>query len=317
MATMNRVLINAEAHSDALKILADNGLEPVYVPEADVAGSFEAARDCVGVVANASLPFDEAFFELAPKVKVIGRMGVGYDNVDLDAAGRHGVRVVNTPLSIIQPVAEHTMMMMLALVRRVVAGDREAREAVFRQPSNNPDFELLGKTLGIIGLGRTGLRVARTARLGFDMKILYHDQLANTEAEAELGAERVELDELLGRSDIVTLHVNLSDNTRHLIDSEALSKMKTGAYLINVSRGSVVDEAALVEVLRSGGIAGAGLDVYEEEPPTADNPLFELPNVVVTPHRAGFSREGVYGCSMVVEDIVRILNGDEPRFPVN
>ena len=186
-----------------------------------------------------------------------------------------------------------------------------------RQPSNNPDFELLGKTLGIIGLGRTGLRVARTARLGFDMKILYHDQLVNTEAETELGAERVELDELLGRSDIVTLHVNLSDNTRHLIDSEALSKMKTGAYLINVSRGPVVDEAALVEVLRSGGIAGAGLDVYEEEPPTADNPLFELSNVVVTPHRAGFSREGVYGCSMVVEDIVRILNGEEPRFPVN
>ena len=97
---MNRVLINAEAHPDALKILADNGLEPVYVPEADVEGSFEAARDCVGVVANASLPFDEAFFELAPKVKVIGRMGVGYDNVDLDAAGRRGVRVVNTPLSI-------------------------------------------------------------------------------------------------------------------------------------------------------------------------------------------------------------------------
>ena len=313
---MDRILINAEAHPDAYKILADNGLKPVYVPESDVEGSFDAARDCIGVVANASLPFDESFFQLAPKVKVIGRMGVGYDNVDLEAAGRHGVRVVNTPLSIIQPVAEHTLMMMLALLRRVVVGDREAREAVFRQPSNNPDFELLGKTLGIVGLGRTGLRVARIANRGFDMKILYHDQYENSEAESDLGAERVELDELLGRSDFVTLHVNLSDETRHLIDSEALSKMKSGAYLINVSRGPVVDEAALVYALSSGAIAGAGLDVYEEEPPSADNPLFSLSNVVVTPHRAGFSTEGVYGCSMVVEDIVRILQGEEPRFPV-
>ena len=314
---MKRILVNAEAHPDALKILEDNGLEPVYVPESDVEGSLEEARDSVGVVANASLSFDEAFFELAPEVKVIGRMGVGYGNVDLEAAGRHGVRVVNTPLSIIEPVAEHTLMLMLALVRRVVVGDREARAAVFRQPSNNPDFELLGKTLGIIGLGRTGLRVARIARLGFEMEIIYHDQLENPEAEEELGARRVELDELLARSDIVTLHVNFSPETEHLIDSVALAKMKRGAYLINVSRGAVVDETALVEVLRSGGIAGAGLDVYEEEPPAADNPLWELPNIIVTPHRAGFSTEGVYGSSMVVEDMVRVLNGEEPRFPVN
>ena len=115
----------------------------------------------------------------------------------------------------------------------------------------------------------------------------------------------------------MTLHVNLSDDTRHLIDSDALSKMKTGAYLINVSRGPVVDEAALVDALSNGAIAGAGIDVYEEEPPAASNPLFSLSNVVVTPHRAGFSNEGVYGCSMVVEDIVRILNGEEPRFPVH
>ena len=314
---MKRILINAEAHPDALKILEANGLDPFYVPESDVEGSLEAARESIGVVANASLPFDGAFFELAPEVKVIGRMGVGYDSVDLEAAARHGVRVVNTPLSIIEPVAEHTLMLMLALVRRVVVGDREARAAVFRQPSNNPDFELLGKTLGIIGLGRTGLRVARIARLGFEMEIIYHDQVENREAEAELGAERAGLDELLSRSDIVTLHVNLSAETEHLIDSAALKKMKPGAYLINVSRGPVVDEAALVDALRSGTIAGAGIDVYEEEPPAADNPLWELSNIIVTPHRAGFSSEGVYGSSMVVEDIVRVFNGEEPRFPVN
>lgn len=314
---MKQILVNAEAHPDAIRILEDNGFVPLVVPEADVAGSYAAARDSIAVVANASLAFDEAFFELAPHVKVIGRMGVGYDNVDLEAAARHGVRVVNTPLSIIEPVAEHAIMLMLALLRRLVIGDREAREALFRQPSNNPDFELRAKTLGVIGMGRTGFRVAQIARLGFQMEILYHDQVENEMAEGELGAARVSLEELLERSDIVTLHINLSPGTRHLINSESLSKMKPGAYLVNVSRGPVVDEAALVAALRSGEIAGAGIDVYEQEPPAADNPLWELENVVVTPHRAGFSREGVYGSSMVVEDIVSVLKGEEPRFPVN
>ena len=314
---MNQILVNAEAHPDAIEHLEENGYVPVVVPEADVEGSLEAARDCIAVVANASLPFDEAFFELAPGVKVIGRMGVGFDNVDLEAAGRRGVRVVNTPLSIIEPVAEHALMLMLAVLRRLVIGDREAREAMFRQPSNNPDFELSRKTLGIVGMGRTGFRVAQIARQGFQMEILYHDQVKNEAAEGELGASLVSLDELLERSDIVTLHVNLSDETHHLINSDALKKMGRGSYLINVSRGPVVDEAALVEALRNGEIAGAGIDVYEQEPPAADNQLWELDNVIVTPHRAGFSRESVYGSSMVVKDIVSVLKGEEPRFPVN
>jgi len=313
----NQILVNAEAHPDAIVILEENGFVPVVVPETDVEGSLAVARDSIAIVANASLAFDEAFFELASGVKVIGRMGVGYDNVDLEAAGRRGVRVVNTPLSIIEPVAEHAVMLMLAVLRRLVVGDREAREAMFRQPSNNPDFELRAKTLGIVGMGRTGFRVAQIARQGFQMEILYHDQVKNEAAEGELGASLVSLDELLERSDIVTLHVNLSDETRHLINSEALGKMGPGSYLINVSRGPVVDEAALVEALRNGEIAGAGIDVYEQEPPAADNQLWELDNVIVTPHRAGFSRESVYGSSMVVKDIVSVLKGEEPRFPVN
>ncbi|MEE3182079.1 MAG: NAD(P)-dependent oxidoreductase, partial [Planctomycetota bacterium] len=216
-----------------------------------------------------------------------------------------------------EPVAEHALMLMLAVLRRLVIGDREAREAMFRQPSNNPDFELSRKTLGIVGMGRTGFRVAQIARQGFQMEILYHDQVKNEAAEGELGASLVSLDELLERSDIVTLHVNLSAETHHLINSDALKKMGPGSYLINVSRGPVVDEAALVEALRNGEIAGAGLDVYEQEPPAADNPLWDLDQVIVTPHRAGFSRESVYGSSMVVKDIVSVLKGEEPRFPVN
>ena len=141
--------------------------------------------------------------------------------------------------------------------------------------------------------------------------------MKNEAAEAELAASRVSLDELLERSDIVTLHVNLSDETHHLINADALKKMGPASYLINVSRGPVVDEAALVQALRNGEIAGAGLDVYEQEPPAADNPLWDLDQVIVSPQRAVFSRESVYGSSMVVKDIVSVLKGEEPRFPVN
>jgi len=314
---MERILVNAIAHPDALAYLEAHGLEYVVVPEEDQPASLRVAKEASGVVANASLLFDDDFFELAPAVRVIGRMGVGYDNVDLAAATRHGVRVVNTPLPIVEPVAEHTFALLLALVRRVVRGDRDARAAQFRQPANHPGPELLGKTLGVVGLGRTGRRVAEIARHAFRMDVLYHDSIARGDAEAALGVRRVSLDDLLAASDFVTLHVNLSASTRRLIDATALARMKPTAFLVNVARGPVVDEAALVAALASGQIAGAGLDVFEVEPPRADNPLWSLPNLVVTPHRAGFSHESAYGCSMVVEDIVRILRGEEPRFPVN
>jgi phosphoglycerate dehydrogenase-like enzyme len=314
---MDRILVNTVPHPDSMRYLEEHGFEYVIVPEEDPPASYREAPECVGVVANASLPFDDAFFELAPKVRVVGRVGVGYDNVDLDAAGRRGVRIVNTPLPIVEPVAEHAIMLFLALVRAVIPGDRDARAARFRQPENNPGPELRGKTLGIIGLGRTGQRVAEVARRGFEMNILYADQVARTDIEEQLGASHVELDELLRRSDFVSIHVNLSASTQGLIDARALSLMKSTAYLVNVARGPVVDEAALVDALKANVIAGAGIDVYEVEPPTDDNPLWSLPNVVVTPHRAGFSEESRYGCSMVVEDIVRVLRGEEPEFPVS
>ncbi len=316
MTAKSRILVNTVIHDDATAFLVDAGYEPIVIAEENPAGSFREAPSCVGVVANASLPFDERFFELAPSIRVVGRVGVGFDNVDLDAARKHDVRVVNTPLPIVEPVAEHTFMLFLALVRSLLPGDRDARAARFRQPENTPGPELLGKTLGVVGLGRTGYRVAEIGRSGFAMNVLYHDQVAREEAESKLGARRVELDELLRESDFVTLHVNLSESTRGLIDARAFSLMKSTAYIANVSRGPVIDEAALNGALRNGEIAGAGLDVYEVEPPSADNPLFDLPNVVLTPHRGGGSHESFVGCSMVARDVVRVLAGKEPEFPV-
>lgn len=314
---MKRILVNAPAHPDALRFLREAGFEPVVVEEQDPAASLREAPRSVGMVANASLPIDDAFFELAPAMKVVGRMGVGCDNVDLAAATRRCVRVVNTPLPIIEPVAEHTFALILGLVRRVLVGDRAAREGRFREPSNAPDVELRGRTLGVVGMGNTGRRVAEIARRGFAMDVLYVDEEARPEVEEELGAHRVSLEELLSRSDFVSLHVSLSPATHHLIDREALRRMKAGSYLVNVARGPIVDETALLEALESGKLAGVGLDVFEQEPPPPDHPLWQRTEVLVTPHRAGWSRESHLGCSMVVEDVVRVLRGEEPRFPVN
>ena len=314
---MNRVLVNAPLHADGIQYLSDAGFEPVVVSEVDNDASLRAAPNCVGLVANALLPIDEAFFRLAPRIRVVGRMGVGYDNVDVAAATRHGVRLVNTPLPVVEPVAEHTFALLLALVRQVVVGDRAVREGRFREPDNAPGFELAGKTLGVVGMGNTGRRVAEIARLGFSMEVLYFDQVARSEEESELGVRRASLEELLAQSDFVSLHVSLSPSTQGLIDRRALAGMKKGACLINVSRGPVVDEDALLDALRSRHLAGAGLDVFCQEPPPADHPLWGLSSVVLTPHRAGFSQESHRGCSMVVEDIVSVLRGEEPRFPVN
>jgi D-3-phosphoglycerate dehydrogenase len=311
-----KILVNAPLHPDGVRYLVEAGFEPVVVREEEPQASHREAPDCLGMVANASLPINGAFFSLARRLKVVGRMGVGYDNVDTEAARRHGVRVVNTPLPVIEPVAEHTFLLLLALVRRLVAGDRDARLGRFRQPENQPGPELAGKVLGIVGMGGTGRRVAEIARLGFRMEVLYCDQVARPAVEKDLGARRVSFDDLLRQSDAVSLHVNLSPSTHHLIDARALSLMKPQAYLLNLARGAVVDEAALVQALEAGRIAGAGLDVYEQEPPPREHRLWQLPNVVLTPHRAGFSHESIRGCSMVVEDIVRVLRGEEPRFAV-
>ena len=314
---MERVLINAVIHRSAVQRLEDAGYEPVIVPEVEPDASLREAPSCVGLVSNALLALDDGFFCRAAQLRVIGRVGVGYDNVDIEAAGRHGVRVVNTPLPVIEPVAEHTLCLMLGLTRRLVQGDRHVREGRFRIPDNVPGVELAGKIIGIIGMGNTGQRVAQIAHLGFRMKVLYFDLREFPEIDSSLAARRVPLDELLEQSDFVSLHVNLSPSTRHLIDAVALRKMKESAYLVNVSRGPVVDEAALVDALRDGRLAGAGIDVYEVEPPSPDNPLFGLPNVLLSPHRGGFSVESFQGCSGVVDDVIRVLRGEEPDFPVN
>ena len=313
----HKILINAAIHPDGTKLLEEAGFRTVIVPETDLEATGRELPDAVGMVANALYLLDDAAFARAPQLKVIGRMGVGYDNVDVAAAARRGIKVCNTPLPIIEPVAEHTFMLFLAMTRRLLPGERAVRSGGWRGPDCSPGPEMRGKTIGLVGFGNTGRRVAEIARHGFQMAVRYFDAVARPEAERDLGAKRGTLEEVLAQSDFISVHVALTPQTRGLLGTAAFAAVKQGAYFVNLSRGPVVDEAALVEALRSGRLAAAGLDVFAQEPPPRDHPLLSLPNVVLTPHVGGGSTESKHGCSMVAKDVVRVLRGEAPVHSVN
>lgn len=247
--------------------------------------------------------------EGASNLKLIGRVGVGLDTIDTVAAAERGIRVINTPQMSTIAVAELVMSMMLNLVR----GTHLANESIKRGQWEKKKFqgrELNGKTLGIVGLGRIGKAVAERAK-AFGMRILVYDVVADPETLARLGAERVmSLEELLPKSDIVTLHVPLLPETRKMINSKTLALFKTGSYLVNASRGEVVDSRDLLEALKSKKLAGAAIDVYENEPPKDawEKELVGLPNVVATPHIGAQTKEAqVTGAIMIAENIINLI----------
>ncbi len=267
------------------------------------------------LVVRSQVKVDRAAFEAASRLVVVGRAGVGVDNIDLDAATAAGVIVVNAPTANTLAAAELTLGLMLALLRNIAAADASLRRGEWRR-SEFMGRELRGATLGIIGLGRIGLAVADRA-LAADMAVIANDPYPNLTAAAERGIELVELDELLRRSDIVTLHVPLGAATRQLIDASALALMKPSAVLVNVARGGVVDEAALADALRAGRLAGAAFDVFEHEPPS-ESPLLDAPNTVLTPHLGASTAEAQVRASVeVAEQVLDVLAGRPARFAVN
>jgi D-3-phosphoglycerate dehydrogenase / 2-oxoglutarate reductase len=220
----------------------------------------------------------------SPKLRAIARTGVGYDAVDVPSASARGIAVTITPGTNHGSVAEQAFALLLALVKDVVIHDRGIRSGEWnRTLMPRP---LRGQTIGLVGLGRIGRAVASRA-VAFGMRVLASEPQGDPEFDRQLGIERVGLDELLAGSDIVSLHLPLSESTRGLFDRSAFARMKPGSLLINTSRGGLILESDLVEALRSGQLAGAGLDVFDREPPPADHPLFSMPNVVLTPHMAG------------------------------
>ena len=259
------------------------------------------------------------FFRSAPKLKLVQLLSAGYDRVDVESARKAKVPVANNGGANAIAVAEHTILLMLAVLKQLVKFHQDVVAGRWRPPASSeaPVYELSGRTVGIVGLGNIGKKVARRAR-GFDARVQYYDVLRLTEAEEDaLGVRFVLLAELLRTSDIVTLHVPLTDVTRGMIGARELALMKKDAILVNTCRGPVVDEPALYAALKGGKIGGAGLDVLVDEPPAKDNPLFTLPNVTLTPHSAGPTWENwVARFRNGFDNIERVAAGRKPLWVI-
>ncbi|WP_347467073.1 NAD(P)-dependent oxidoreductase [Burkholderia stagnalis] len=300
----------------AYKPLPDDVLaylrEHAEVVQADGAAALADALAQADGAIGASLKITPAMLDGAPRLKAWSTISVGYDNFDVADLTRRGIVLAHTPDVLTESTADTVFSLILASARRVVELAEWVKAGRW-QRSIGPDLygtDVQGKTIGIVGLGRIGAAVARRAALGFRMRVLYTNRSAQPDAEAQFGAQRVALDQLLAEADFVCLQVPLAPETRHLIGAAELAKMKRGAILINASRGPVVDEAALIDALRAGTIRGAGLDVFEQEPLAADSPLLRMSNVVALPHIGSATHETRHAMARcAAENLVGALAG--------
>ncbi len=313
--TQHRILITYPVEPAQMERLKSIGeIVEMYAADEDD-DAFHGALDGIdAVLCSASRMVNaDCLAKHADRLKVISNFGVGFDRIDIDCATELGVRVCNTPGVLNDAVAELTMALILSLSRNLMDADRFVRDGHWGKREFPFANDIKGKTLGLIGFGRIGLAVAERAN-AFGMTVIYADL-----RKAEDGRwQRVELDQLLSESDFVSLHVNLSEASRGLIGRDELARMKPTAYLVNTSRGPVVDSDALREALQSGAIAGAGLDVTDPEPPAPNDPLLSLPNVVVTPHMgtATFETSALMG-ELAVTNLIEALAGRVPPASVN
>lgn len=248
----------------------------------------QKVADCDGLVSLLTDRIDAALLDAAPRLKVVSNYAVGFNNIDIPAATARGIAVGNTPGVLTDATADMAFCLLIGAARRLVDGHDYGCAGRWKtwEPLGHIGQDLVGRTLGIVGMGRIGYALAKRCRLGWDMQVLYHDVHSHAEAEATLGARRVELDTLLGQADFVSVHTDLNDGTRGLFNTATFRKMKPTAVFVNTARGPIVVEADLIEALRDGVIFAAGLDVTDPEPPPAGSPLFGVPNLIVAPHIA-------------------------------
>jgi D-3-phosphoglycerate dehydrogenase len=276
-------------------------------------GIIDDAREAAGILFRIRPDCTERLMASCKQLRVVGRHGVGLDTVDLPAATRLGIPVVHAPGSNSDAVAEHAVMLMLAAAKKTIQIDRMTRKGDWTEGRAKGIFELKGKTLGIIGVGNIGRRVAHIAG-AFGMRVLGYDPYVPADDLRRRGAESVPLETLLAQADVITVHTPHTKETHHLIDARAVATMKPGVVFVNTSRGKTQDERALFEGLTRGTIRAAGLDVWEEEPTPVDNPFLNLENVVCTSHLAGVSEEAHRNIAvMVVEEMLRVLRGEKPK----
>ena len=298
---------------DALKLLKDQGYEIVYNETGRWLSGDELAdflADLDGVIGGLEL-YNKETVRKADRLRIVARYGVGMDTMDLPYLKEKGIRV-GTIVNHVE-VAEFAVALILGMIKNVPGYDRKVKAGGWGLESARTLKEM---TVGIIGFGKIGQDVADRLR-PFGCRLLASDPVIAPKKAAEHGAELVDMDKLLGQSDIVTVHCPAIPSTYHMINGDAIAKMKDGAYLVNTSRGSVMDEAAFVKALSSGKLAGGAADVYEKEPLPKDSPLRKLENVILTPHAAAQTLEAYYSCGMIcAQTIVNVLNGGDPLFPV-
>ena len=296
-----RVLISDKLSPTAVQIFKDRGLDVDYEPDLgkDKDALHKRIGDYDGLAIRSATKATEKIITAAENLKVIGRAGIGVDNVDIPAATARGIIVMNTPFGNSITTAEHAITMMMALARQIPAANASTQDSKWEK-SRFMGVELFGKTLGIIGCGNIGAVVADRA-MGLKMKVIAFDPFLSAERAVELGVEKVELEEMLPRADFISLHTPLTDKTRGIIGAEALQKAKAGVRIINCARGGLIDEAALKSALEAGHVAGAALDVFQEEP-AKDNPLFGMDNVVCTPHLGAATTEAQENVALQVAE---------------
>jgi D-3-phosphoglycerate dehydrogenase/(S)-sulfolactate dehydrogenase len=313
---MARVLVSDDLSAEAVRILRDAGLE-VDVKVGLPAGELEAIIGGYdGLAVRSATKVNAKLLERATRLRVVGRAGVGVDNVDLDAATRRGVVVMNTPGGSSITVAELALAMILSLYRHVPGATASVKAGKWEK-KRFQGREIAGKTLGVVGIGNIGSVLVDRA-LAMKMHVVAYDPFITPEAASKLGAQLVDLETLWREADVVSLHVPLTEQTKHLVSAEVLARMKKGAILVNCARGGIVDERAVAASLAAGHLGGAALDVYEKEPPPPDHPLFALDNVVCTPHIGASTEEAQSAVAVAVaEQLVAYLRDGVVKNAVN
>ncbi len=312
---MPKVLISDKLSERSVEIFERNGVEVDFSPGLSAEDLVARIGDFDGLAVRSATKVTADVLAAAPKLRVIGRAGIGVDNIDVDGATAAGVVVMNAPFGNTVTTAEHAVAMMMAMAREIPTANASVQGGKWEK-SRFMGVELYNKTLGVIGVGNIGGIVADRA-LGMKMKVVAFDPFLSPERAADLGIEKVELDDLLARADFITVHTPLNEHTRDLIDADAIAKTRPGVRIVNCARGGIVNEAALKAALDSGHVAGAALDVFAEEPPK-DNPLVGLDNVVVTPHLGASTEEAQENVALqIAEQMSAYLNSGAVTNAIN
>ena len=312
-----KVLVVQPIHPKGLEVLQNADCDYVIPDKTDAQTLLDAAREVDAILVRTAVVSRE-LIEGARGLKVIARHGAGFDNIAIQAAAERGIPVCNTPNANSNSVAEHTVGMMVALSHQMLKGDRAIREGQYHVRNLYIGTELQGKTLGLVGLGNIGRRVALKCALGMGMSVVAYDPYIRGGAVPDFVDMRDSLNEVLAEADFVSLHLPYIAELHHIIDEAALAQMKAGAFLMNCARGGLIDEEALYTALKKGRLAGAGLDVFEQEPPSERHPLWELDNVIITPHMSAHTDDAMIAMAVgAAEEIVRVLKQEKPLYCVN